>query len=40
MLEDNEEFMDIVKAVDKALYTAGLRYDNAIKAYEDEQTSK
>jgi hypothetical protein len=32
--------MDIVKAVDDALYGAGLRYNNAINAYEGEQTSK
>ena len=40
MLEDDEEFMSIVRRVDEALYIGGLRYDNVIKMFDEEQTGK
>ena len=40
MLEDDEEFMSIVRQVDEALYIGGLRYDNVIKMFDDNQTGK
>ena len=40
MLEGDTEFMDIVKEVDAALYTAGLSYDNVIKMFDEEQSDK
>lgn len=40
LLEADGEFMDIVKVVDNALYSAGLRYDLSIDMFNDEQASK
>ena len=40
LLEDDEEFMKVVRAVDYALYTAGISYTNAIKAFDEDQSSK
>lgn len=36
----DEEFMQIVPIVDNALYMAGLRYDNVIKIFNEEQAAK
>ena len=40
MLEADEEFMTIVRNVDEALYTAGLRYDDVISMFDDKQSGK
>ena len=40
LLEADGEFMDIVKVVDNALYSAGLRYDLSIDMFNNEQASK
>lgn len=40
MLEADEEFMSIVRNVDEALYTAGLRYDDVISMFDDKQSGK
>lgn len=40
LLEADEEFMQLVKDVDNALYTAGLRYDNVINIFDNEQSDK
>lgn len=39
-LEEDAEFMDIVKVVDNALYSARLRYDEVINVFNEEQASK
>lgn len=38
--EADTEFMDIVKIVDNALYSAGLRYDEVMKVFNEEQCDK
>lgn len=40
MLQDDEEFIDIVSAVDNALYSAGISYANTIRIFDDEQADK
>ena len=40
LLEADAEFMAIVRQVDEALYVAGLRYDNVIKMFDEEQAGK
>lgn len=40
MLEDDEEFMNMVSQIDNALYTAGISYRNAIKEFDEEQADK
>lgn len=40
MLEADSEFMEIVRAVDNALYSAGISYANAIKIFDEEQADK
>lgn len=40
LLEGDSEFMEIVKQVDNALYTSGLRYDNVIRYFDNEQSNK
>lgn len=40
LLEGDSEFMEIVKQVDNALYTSGLRYDNVIRYFDNEQSDK
>ena len=40
LLEADEEFIEIVKKVDNALYEAGLRYDNIITYFDDKQSDK
>lgn len=40
MLENDLEFMQIVSAVDNALYSAGISYINTIKMFDDEQADK
>ena len=39
-LEADADFMAIVKQVDEALYTAGLKYDDVISMFDDEQANK
>ncbi|WP_320980057.1 CotH kinase family protein [Bacteroides sp.] len=39
-LEADTEFMAIVKQVDEALYTAGLKYEDVISMFDDEQANK
>lgn len=39
-LTADTEFMDIVSIVDNALYSAGLRYDEVIAMFNDEQADK
>lgn len=39
-LEGDEEFMSIVREVDNALYTNGLRYDSVINMFDTEQANK
>lgn len=38
--EADQEFMDIVSIVDNALYSAGLKYDDVINMFNDEQADK
>lgn len=40
MLEADEEFMNIVRTVDEALYVAGLRYESVIEMFDDKQAAK
>ena len=40
MLEADDEFKDIVSAVDNALYSAGISYVNTIKIFDEEQANK
>ena len=40
MLEDDEEFMNIVRDVDNALYSAGINYKNVVKFFDEEQADK
>lgn len=40
MLEDDEEFMSIVREVDQALYTAGLTYNQVIEVFDTKQANK
>ena len=40
MLEADEEFIDIVSAVDNALYSAGISYANTIRIFDEEQADK
>lgn len=40
MLEADEDFMSIVRTVDKALNSAGITYANAIKMFDEEQADK
>ena len=40
MLEADEEFNEIVSAVDNALYSAGISYINTIRVFDDEQADK
>ena len=40
MLEADDEFMQIVSAVDNALYSAGISYLNTIKIFDEEQADK
>lgn len=40
LLEADNEFMAIVRQVDEALYVAGLRYDNVIAMFDEEQAGK
>ena len=37
MLEADDEFMQIVKDVDNALYTNGLNYDNVVRMFNEQQ---
>lgn len=39
-LEQDEEMLNLLKTIDQALYTAGLKYKSVIKVFEDEQSSK
>lgn len=40
MLEADEEFMEIVKAVDNALYSAGVSYNECVRIFDEEQADK
>ena len=40
MLENDEEFISIVSAVDNALYSAGISYANTIRIFDNEQADK
>lgn len=40
MLEGDTEFMDIVREVDAALYTAGLSYAKVMEVFDDKQSDK
>ena len=40
MLEADDEFKDIVSAVDNALYSAGISYANTIRIFDKEQADK
>lgn len=40
MLENDLEFMQIVSAVDNALYSSGISYTNTIKIFDEEQADK
>jgi hypothetical protein len=40
MLEADKEFMDVVKAVDSALGSAGMTYESMIDMYENKQTKQ
>ena len=40
MLEADEEFMEIVKAVDNALYSAGISYNECVRIFDEEQADK
>lgn len=39
-LEADDDFLTIVKEVDQALYVAGLRYDNVIDMFDNQQADK
>lgn len=39
-LEKDEEFMRIVRALDNAMYSAGLTYKEVIRIFDEEQTDK
>ena len=40
MLEADDEFKDVVSAVDNALYSAGISYANTIRIFDEEQADK
>lgn len=40
MLEADEEFMQIVKTVDDALYSAGISYNECVRIFDEEQADK
>ena len=40
MLENDEEFISIVSAVDNALYSAGISYVNTVRIFDEEQADK
>ena len=40
MLEADTEFMNLVKRMDNALYSAGISYINSIKMFDEEQADK
>jgi hypothetical protein len=40
MLEADSEFMQIVKEVDNALYSAGISYNDCIRTFDEEQADK
>lgn len=40
LLEEDEEFINILSSVDNALYTAGISYDNTIRIFDEEQADK
>lgn len=40
MLEADDEFMSVVRKVDEALYTAGLKYSDVIDMFDNKQASK
>lgn len=40
MLEADSEFMQIVKDVDNALYSAGISYKDCVKVFDEEQADK
>jgi hypothetical protein len=40
MLEADTEFMQIVKDVDNALYSAGISYNECVRIFDDEQADK
>jgi hypothetical protein len=40
MLEADEEFMQIVKDVDNALYSAGISYNECVRIFDEEQADK
>ena len=40
MFEADEEFMQIVKDVDNALYSAGISYNECIRTFDEEQAAK
>ena len=40
LLEADKEFIDIVSAVDNALYSAGISYANTIRVFDEEQADK
>ena len=40
MFEADAEFMEIVKAVDNALYSAGISYNECVRIFDEEQADK
>lgn len=40
LLEEDEEFLNILSNVDNALYTAGISYSNTIKIFDEDQADK
>ena len=40
MFEADEEFMEIVKTVDNALYSAGISYNECVRIFDEEQADK
>lgn len=40
MVEEDEEFMEIIKKMDNALYSAGISYINVVKMFDEEQADK
>lgn len=40
LLEEDEEFLNILSNVDNALYTAGISYSNTIKVFDEDQADK